>query len=59
MSKIGKYIRKKRHKDYIEKRVVELGNKIYEEACLYGTVDSYTRKMFLKYNNRLKSLVDE
>ena len=35
MSKIGAYLRKRRHVEFLEKRVTELGNKIYQDACLH------------------------
>lgn len=59
MSRIGAYLRKRRHQDYVEKRVLELGNKIYHDACLHGTVDVKTRHLFLKYNERLKNLIKD
>ncbi len=58
MSKIGAYLRKRRHVEFLEKRVTELGNKIYQDACLHGTVDVQTRQFFLKYNQRLKEFVE-
>ena len=58
MSRIGAYLRKRKHEEYLENRVTELGNKIYHEACLHGTVDVKTRQFFLKYNQRLKEFVE-
>ena len=56
MSKIGKYIRTKKHTSYVEKYVVELRNQLISQVCLHGAVDVNTRRLYLKYNNRLKEL---
>ena len=53
------YSRYKRHVSYVEKRVLELRSKICSQACLYGSVDTYTRDMYLKYNEYLKTLRPE
>jgi hypothetical protein len=47
------YTRYKRHVLYVEKRVLELRSSICNEACLYGSVDTFTRDMYLKYNDYL------
>ena len=54
MSKLGKYLRMKKHRLYLEKSVIEMRSKICRQACLTGTVDMNDRHLFLKYNNRLK-----
>lgn len=54
MSKLGKYFRKKRHRDYLEASVTELRGKICKQACLIGDVDMTTRHLFLKFNRKLK-----
>ena len=56
MSKIGKYIRTKKHTSYVEKYVVELRNQLISQVCLHGAVDVNTRILYLKYNNHLKEL---
>ena len=58
MSKIGAYLRRKQHYNYVEDSVLELANKIYQEACLHGTVDVRTRQLLLKYQQKLKTLAD-
>jgi len=58
MTKIGAYLRRKQHYNYVENSIVELANKIYNEACLHGTVDVRTRQLLLKYKKKLKKLVD-
>lgn len=59
MGKIGKYLRKKKHRSYLEKSVIEMRSKICRQACLIGNVDLNDRHLFLKYNNRLKKWDDE
>ena len=54
MSKLGKYFRKKRHRDYLEKSVIEMRSKICKQACLTGEVDMLTRHLLIKFNNRLR-----
>ena len=53
MSKLGKYLRKRKHRAYLEQSVIEMRSKICRQACLTGTVDLNDRHLFLKYNNRL------
>ena len=52
-----KYIRFQRHKNYIEKRVLELRSKITIEAIETGCADELTRTLFLKYNDYLKNII--
>ena len=54
MTKLGRYLRRKRHRAYLEASVIEMRSKICKQACLTGTVDLNDRHLFLKYNNRLK-----
>ena len=58
MSKLGKYFRKKRHRDYLEKSVIEMRSKICKQACLVGEVDMIDRALFWKYNNKLREWDD-
>ena len=58
MSKIGAYLRRKQHYNYVEDSVLELANKIYRDACLHGTVDIRTRHLLLKYQEKLKKLAN-
>ncbi len=53
-----KYLRKRKHRSYLEKSVIEMRRKICKQACLTGEVDMLTRNLFLKYNNRLKEWDD-
>lgn len=54
MSRVGRYLRMKKHRSYLEKSVIEMRSKICRQACLTGNVDLIDRHLFLKYNNRLK-----
>ncbi len=54
MSRVGRYLRMKKHRSYLEKSVIEMRSKICRQACLTGIVDMNDRHLFLKYNNRLK-----
>ena len=56
MSRIGKYLRTRKHIDYVEKQVLELRAKICKQAIECGCADVFDRKMFLKYNAYLKEL---
>ena len=51
-----KYLRYKKHYNYVEKRTLELRAKIFRDATLYGTIGTTTRKLYLKYNNYLIKL---
>ncbi len=54
-----KYLRYKKHYNYVESRVVELRNKICQDATKYGTIGTRTRDLYLKYNNYLIKLNNE
>ena len=56
---LKKYLKYKKHISYIEKRVVELRASICQQACLYGSVDTSTRDLFLKYNDYLKRITKQ
>ena len=51
-----KYLRYKKHYNYVESRVVELRNKICQDATKHGTIGTRTRDLYLKYNNYLIKL---
>ena len=51
-----KYLKYKKHYNYVEKRVVELRNKICNDAAMHGTIGVTTRKLYLKYNEYLRKL---
>ena len=51
-----KYLRYKKHYAYVETRVVQLRNKICQDATKYGTIGTITRDLYLKYNNYLIKL---
>tara|TARA_B100000575_G_scaffold203447_1_gene165074 strand:+ start:456 stop:716 length:261 start_codon:yes stop_codon:yes gene_type:complete len=59
MKKIGAYLRKQKHKSYVEKVVTEMRGKVCSQAIMYGNVDRTTRDLFLKYNEYLKNLSKE
>ena len=54
---LKEYLRYKKHIKYIEERVEELRSKIVMEAIETGCADKQSRRLFLKYNNYLKSLL--
>lgn len=56
MKNFRQYLRKQKHKSYVESRVVQLRSQITMEAIENGCVDENTRQLFLKYNEYLKSL---
>jgi len=51
-----KYLKYKKHYNYVESRVVELRNKICQDATMHGTIGTTTRELYLKYNNYLIKL---
>ena len=53
---LKQYLRYKKHYNYVESRVVELRNKICQDATKYGTIGTITRDLYLKYNNYLIKL---
>ena len=53
---LKQYLRYKKHYNYVESRVVELRNKICQDATRYGTIGTRTRELYLKYNNYLIKL---
>ena len=50
------YLKYKKHVSYIETTLMQLRNKICKQAVLYGSVDSVTRQLYLKYNDYLKKI---
>ncbi len=56
MRKLGRYIRKLRHKRYVEDMVTTMRGRVCKQAILYGVVDKRTRELYLKYNEYLKKL---
>ncbi len=54
MKALERYLRYRKHIDTIEKRVVELRNKVCKQALLYGNVDEVTRELYFKYNQYLQ-----
>ncbi len=56
MRKLGRYIRKLRHKRYVEDVVTTMRGRVCKQAILYGVVDKRTRELYLKYNEYLKKL---
>ena len=49
--------RKRRHIEYVEKRVVELRKQIADQAVHFGYIDQMARTQFLRYNEYLKKLI--
>lgn len=47
------YLRRRKHRYYLEESVLEMRQKICKQACLTGEVNITDRHLFLKYNNRL------
>ncbi len=57
--KLGAYIRKLKHKRFVEKNVTMMRGRVCKQAILYGVVDKRTRELYLKYNGYLKKLNEE
>tara|TARA_R100000734_G_C3215964_1_gene29296 strand:- start:189 stop:380 length:192 start_codon:yes stop_codon:yes gene_type:complete len=55
-NKLGAYIRRRKHTQYVESFVTQLRGKIASQAIMYGNVDKRTRDLFLKYNSYLIEL---
>jgi len=53
---LQQYLRYTKHIDYVRRRTLELRSKLCKQACLYGTIDNTTRKLYLKYNRYLQLL---
>lgn len=56
MNEFKKFVRLRKHKSYVESRVLELRSNITIQAITTGCADEHTRVLFLKYNNYLKKL---
>lgn len=48
--------RKRKHKKYLENNIHELHQKIVRKVIEEGAVDQFSRKLLLKYHNKLKNL---
>ena len=59
MRRVGGYIRKLRHKRYVEDVVTTMRGRVCKQAILYGVVDKRTRELYLKYNAYLMELNKE
>ena len=59
MRRVGGYIRKLRHKRYVEDMVTTMRGRVCKQAILYGVVDKRTRELYLKYNAYLMELNKE
>ena len=59
MRKIGGYIRKSKHKRYVEEMVIVMRDRVCKQAVMYGSSDVNTRKLYLKYNEYLNKLNKE
>ncbi len=51
-----KYLKYRKHMQYVENRCMHLRNSICRQACKYGDVDNVTRTNYLKYNKYLLKL---
>jgi hypothetical protein len=52
-TKLGRCVQ---HRRRIETRVVELRNKIFQDAMHRGIINTTTKKLLIKYNNYLIKL---
>ena len=52
-TKLGRCVQ---HRRRIETRVVELRNKIFQDAMHRGVINTTTKKLLIKYNNYLIKL---
>ena len=59
MRRVGGYIRKLRHKRYVEDMVITMRGRVCKQAILYGVVDKRTRELYLKFNEYLRKLNNE
>ncbi len=59
MRRLGRYIRRLRHKKYVESYVTQMRSQVASQAIMYGVVDKRTRELFLKYNDYLVKLNKE
>lgn len=59
MRRLGRYIRRLRHKKYVEAYVTQMRSQVASQAIMYGVVDKRTRELFLKYNDYLVKLNKE
>ena len=59
MRRMGRYIRKLRHKRYVEDMVITMRGRVCKQAILYGNVDKRTRELYLKFNEYLRKLNNE
>ena len=55
-SKLGAFIRRRKHIQYVESYVTHMRGKVASQAIMYGNVDEKTRDIFLKYNSYLIEL---
>ena len=53
---LKRYLKYRKHYNYVESRVVQLRAKICNDATKYGTIGTITRQLYLKYNNYLIKL---
>ena len=51
-----KYLKYRKHMQYVENACMHLRNSICRQACKYGNVDIVTRTNYLKYNKYLLKL---
>ena len=51
-----KFNRKSKHAEYLENRIKEIHDKIFEKVLKYGNVCRIDTKLFLKYNEKLKNI---
>ena len=59
MKRFTKLVRCVRHRRRIEDRVVELRNKIFQDAIHRGIINTTTKALLLKYNNYLIKLHEQ
>ena len=56
INNLSKHLRLRKHKSYVESRVLEIRSMITIQAIENGCVDKELRKLFIKYNEYLKTL---
>tara|TARA_B100001287_G_C22645080_1_gene512241 strand:+ start:140 stop:310 length:171 start_codon:yes stop_codon:yes gene_type:complete len=48
--------RKRKHRKYLETRIHELHQQLFRQVIDDGKIDHFTRKLLLKYHQKLKTL---
>lgn len=51
-----KFNRKSKHAEYLENRIKELHDRIFERVLKYGNVSVIDTELFIKYNEKLRKI---